>query len=173
MRIIAHYPSSIYHITMTSSFDFEVYDSINDLTAADAALLQKAKNVTKDAYAPYSNFHVGAAAILTNGETVCGTNQENASYPVGICSERTLLSVAASLYPNVAINTMAVTYDNKNGSSIKPASPCGICRQSLAEFENRVNQPIRLILSGLTGNVYIIPKASYLLPLSFGSDDLK
>lgn len=158
---------------MTSSFEFEVYESINDLTAADAALLQQAKNVTKDAYAPYSNFYVGAAAILANGEIVCGTNQENASYPVGICSERTLLSVASSLYPNIAINTIAITYDNKNGTSTKPASPCGICRQSLAEFETRVNQPIRLILSGLEGKIYIIPKASFLLPLGFGGDDLK
>ena len=158
---------------MISSFEYEVYESINDLTATDAALLQHAKNVTKDAYAPYSNFYVGAAAVLANGEIVCGTNQENASYPVGICSERTLLSVASSLYPNVAINTIAITYDNKNGSSIKPASPCGICRQSLAEFETRVNQPIRLILSGLEGKIYIIPKASYLLPLGFCGDDLK
>ena len=158
---------------MTASFEYEVYESINNLTAADAALLQQAKNVTKDAYAPYSNFYVGAAAILANGEIVCGTNQENASYPVGICSERTLLSVASSLYPNIAINTMAITYDNKNGTSTKPASPCGICRQSLAEFETRVNQPIRLILSGLEGKIYIIPKASYLLPLGFGGDDLK
>ena len=158
---------------MTASFEYEVYDSINDLAPSDAALLQQAKNVTKDAYAPYSNFHVGAAAVLANGETVCGTNQENASYPVGICSERTLLSVASTLYPNVAIITMAITYDNKNGSSLKPASPCGICRQSLAEFESRVGQPIRLILSGLEGNIYIIPRASYLLPLSFGSEDLK
>ncbi|MBC7652320.1 MAG: cytidine deaminase [Deinococcales bacterium] len=158
---------------MTASFEYEVYESLNDLTEADAALLQQAKNVTKDAYAPYSNFYVGAAAILANGEIVCGTNQENASYPVGICSERTLLSVASSLYPNIAINTIAITYDNKNGTSTKPASPCGICRQSLAEFETRVNQPIRLILSGLEGKIYIIPKASFLLPLGFGGDDLK
>lgn len=158
---------------MTSSFDFEVYDSINDLSADDAALLQQAKEITKIAYAPYSNFHVGAVAKLVNGEIVFGTNQENASYPVGICSERTLLSVASSLYPNVAITTMAITYDNKKGSSNKPASPCGICRQTLAEFETRVKQPMRLILSGLEGKIYIIPKASLLLPLGFGSDDLK
>ncbi len=158
---------------MTSSFEYEVYDSINDLTAADAALLQQAKDVTKDAYAPYSQFHVGAAAMLVNGEVVRGTNQENASYPVGICSERTLLSVASSLYPNVAIATMAITYDNKNGSSNKPASPCGICRQTLAEFETRVHQSMRLILSGLEGKIYIIPKASLLLPLGFGGEDLK
>lgn len=158
---------------MTSSFEFEVYDSINDLTPEDAALLQQAKEITKIAYAPYSNFHVGAVAKLVNGEIVFGTNQENASYPVGICSERTLMSVASSLYPNIAIATMAITYDNKNGSSTKPATPCGICRQSLAEFETRVKQPMRLILGGFEGKVYIIPQASLLLPLSFGGDDLK
>ncbi len=158
---------------MTHSFNYEVYNSIDDLTPEDAALLKRAKEVTAIAYAPYSHFHVGAAAKLVNGQEVFGSNQENASYPVGICSERTLLSVASSLYPNVAIETMAITYDNKNGESNKPVSPCGICRQSLSEFEERVKQPMRLILSGMEGKVFIIPKASLLLPFSFGGEDLK
>src|SRR5260370_1184112 len=79
----------------------------------------------------------GSTARLVNGELITGTNQENASYPVGICAERTLLSVAGALFPGVAIDTLAVSYDNEQGSSDRPISPCGICRQSLQEFEQR------------------------------------
>ena len=155
------------------NFSFEVYDSADELPGEDALLVREARHITGNAYAPYSNFHVGAVARLSNGKTVTGTNQENAAYPVGICAERVLLSTASSLFPNVAINTIAISYDNKNGKSDHPISPCGICRQTLLEFEERVKQPIRLILSGLEGKIYIIQKASQLLPLSFGGEDLK
>jgi len=155
------------------NFSFEVYQSIDELPAADAALVSQARKVTANAYAPYSHFNVGAVAHLKNGQTVTGTNQENAAYPVGICAERVLLSSAATLFPNMAIDTMAISYDNKNGKSNHPISPCGICRQTLMEYEERVKQPIRLILSGLEGKIYIIKKASQLLPLSFGGNDLK
>ena len=154
-------------------FEYDVFNSIEDLNEKDAWLLNEAREVTANAYAPYSNFHVGAVAKLTNGEIVAGTNQENASYPVGICAERALLSSAASLYPNIAIDTIAISYDNTRGESNRPISPCGMCRQALVEYEERVKQPIRLILSGLDGKVFIIEKANALLPLSFGSVDLK
>jgi cytidine deaminase len=155
------------------NFSFEVYDAVDDLLPEDALLVQQARKATGNAYAPYSHFNVGAIAQLVNGQTVTGTNQENAAYPVGICAERVLLSSAATLFPNVAIKTLAISYDNKNGKSNHPISPCGICRQTLLEYEERVKQPIRLILSGLVGKIYIISKASQLLPLSFGGDDLK
>ena len=82
---------------------YQVYDDINELSEKDAWLLNEARAVTEQAYAPYSNFHVGAVAMLENGEVVTGTNQENASYPVGICAERVLLGNAATLYPQVKI----------------------------------------------------------------------
>jgi cytidine deaminase len=154
-------------------FSYDVYHSITELNEQDAWLLNEAREVTAAAYAPYSNFNVGAVAKLANGEIVAGTNQENASYPVGICAERVLLGSAASLYPNIAIDTMAISYDNTRGASGHPISPCGMCRQSLVEYEERVKQPIRLILSGLDGKVIIVEKANLLLPLSFGSIDLK
>jgi cytidine deaminase len=154
-------------------FSYEVYDSIADLNEPDALLLNEARKTTAAAYAPYSNFNVGAVAKLINGEIVKGTNQENASYPVGICAERSLLSSAASLFPNTAIHTMAISYDNTKGISNRPISPCGMCRQALVEYEERVKQPIRLILSGQDGKVFIIKTANALLPLSFGSVDLK
>lgn len=154
-------------------FEFEEYESAAQLGSEDAALLLTAKNITENAYAPYSNFLVGAATKLSNGNIITGTNQENASYPVGICAERVLLSTVSSLFPGAVIDTIAISYNNLNGQSNHPASPCGLCRQSLREYETRVNSSIRLILSGLTGKVYIIPKASLLLPLGFTGDDMK
>ncbi|MEO7266343.1 MAG: cytidine deaminase, partial [Ferruginibacter sp.] len=99
--------------------------------------------------------------------------QENASYPVGICAERVLLSSASMLHTNVPIDTIAISYHNLNGESSHPVSPCGMCRQALKEYEDRTNQPIRLILTGMNGKVIVLEKASQLLPLSFGSDDMK
>ncbi len=153
-------------------FPYEVYASIDDLNKEDAWLLQHAKDISKAAYAPYSKFFVGAAARLLNGEIVKGTNQENASYPVGICAERVLLSAAATLHPNIPIESMAISYRSNAVKSDHPIAPCGICRQSLHEYEQRVHNPIRLILGGMDGKVIVIEKASMLLPLSFGSGDL-
>lgn len=153
-------------------FQFKVYNSSSDLTVDDKNLLEAARSITAKAYAPYSNFNVGAIAICSNGETVTGTNQENASYPVGICAERVLLSSASMVQTNIPINTIAISYRNKNGESNHPVSPCGMCRQSLVEYEDRMGKPIRLILSGMEGKVYIVEKASHLLPLSFGSKDM-
>ena len=151
----------------------QVFNSIDELSTADAALVTNARTVTDTAYAPYSNFLVGAAAMMQNGQVLTGTNQENASYPVGICAERVLIGNAATILPHVPINTMAISYKNLGGESAKPISPCGMCRQVLAEYEVRVKQPIRLILSGQTGQIFIIEKAAQLLPLTFTPDDLK
>ena len=154
-------------------FEFEVYNSIKDLQEADQQLLQQARDIAETAYAPYSNFFVGAAAQMENGKVITGTNQENASYPVTLCAERSLLATAATIYPKMIMNTMAISYHNNNGNSEHPISPCGMCRQSLLEYEGRLQHPIRLILGGLEGKVYIIKKASMLLPLSFTSEDMK
>lgn len=154
-------------------FSLELYDSINELNQADSFLLSEARSVTQFAYAPYSHFQVGAVARLTNGETVTGTNQENASYPAGICAERVLLSVAATQFPGIGIETIAIAYHNLKGNSDHPVSPCGICRQSFAEFQQRTKSIIRVILSGMEGKVQVIDNAAHLLPLVFGADDLK
>lgn len=155
------------------TFNFKIYESIDELNKEDADLLSEARRVTKFAYAPYSNFRVGAAAALVNGEKVTGTNQENASFPAGICAERTLLSTASSLFPGIGIDTIAISYNNINGKSDSPVSPCGICRQSFVEFQQRTQYPIRIILSGLDGKVQLIENAANLLPLGFSSDDLQ
>ncbi len=155
------------------SFEFEVYISINELREEDAWLLNEAKEVARNAYAPYSHFHVGAVARLQNGEIVAGNNQENASFPAGLCAERVLLSSIVSFYPNVPVETIAISYINSKGQSDHPISPCGICRQSLLEFESRLNHSIRLILGGLEGEVFVIPGVKMLLPLSFTAEDMK
>ena len=154
------------------AFSFEVYGSAEELNRDDAALLRQARESTKKAYAPYSRFRVGAAARLLNGEIVTGANQENAAFPAGLCAEGVLLATASSLYPGMAIDTLAVSYDNERGPSNRPISPCGICRQSLQEFEQRTGRPVRLIMSGMEGKVFIIPQASLLLPLAFSADEL-
>ncbi len=159
--------------TVEHNFTYREYESVNDMPPEDATLVTAARAITANAYAPYSSFLVGAVALLNNGETVSGTNQENASYPVTICAERVLLSVASTLYPNTGIQTIAISYHNLKGNSSKPISPCGMCRQSLSEYETRLGQPIRLILSGQSGKVYVIDAASQLLPLSFGGKDME
>lgn len=154
-------------------FSYDEYNSAQELTVSDAALLKMARDVTVNAYAPYSHFRVGAAARLVNGEIVTGTNQENASFPAGICAERTLLSAAASLFPGVAVEVLAISYFNENGASNTPISPCGICRQSLQEMEQRTGRPIRLILGGHEGKVFVIPEAGQLLPFAFTGEELQ
>ncbi len=153
-------------------FSYKVYDNIDELPEEQRSLLKKAQEVSGHAYAPYSNFHVGAVAILSNGEIVTGTNQENASYPVGLCAERVLLASASSQFPNVPIDIIAVSYKGKTQKNDHPVSPCGVCRQSLQEFESRVNHPVQLILGGMTGEVYVIDSASKLLPLAFTNEEL-
>ena len=154
------------------TFTYEVYDSIEELNEQDAFLLKEAQEATKKSYAPYSRFRVGTVARLKNGALVTGANQENASYPVGICAERVLLSAAAILYPNEPIESMAITYEGDGVESDHPISPCGICRQSLQEFEQRTQHPVRLILGGKAGKIFVIPAASKLLPFGFTADEL-
>ena len=157
------------------NFSFKVFESVDELIEDDAQLLHEARNATNNAYAPYSNFFVGAVAKLQNGIVVSGANQENASFPVGICAERVLLSAVSSQHPHIAIETIAISYDNRNieTASDKPISPCGICRQTLLEYEQRQGQSIRLILAGMEGEVYVIEKAGMLLPLSFKKENMK
>lgn len=166
----------ILKLTMKESkfeFNYNVFESIDELPADQKQLLLEARNVTENAYAPYSNFQVGAVAKLANGETVSGSNQENASFPAGLCAERVLIASASTQFPNIPIETMAISYKSENVKSDHPISPCGICRQTLQEYEGRVDHPVKLILGGMTGPVYVIDSASRLLPLAFTSEELR
>ncbi|HEV7333535.1 MAG TPA: cytidine deaminase [Flavisolibacter sp.] len=154
-------------------FNYKVYENIAELPEEQQWLLNEAREVSANAYAPYSNFQVGAVAKMANGEIVAGSNQENASFPVGLCAERVLLASISSLFPRIPIETIAISYRSENHKSDHPISPCGICRQSLQEFESRVNHPVQLILGGMEGPVYVIDSASRLLPLAFTSEELR
>jgi cytidine deaminase len=156
----------------TFQFNYDVYASLADLGPADRLLLGKATEVIGNAYAPYSNFKVAAAASLSNGEIVTGTNQENAAFPAGLCAERIVLGTVGSAWPKEILQTMAITYYSEKGENEFPISPCGICRQSMQEYETRMNSPIRLILSGSNGKIFVIESAAMLLPLSFGRHSL-
>lgn len=158
-----------------SAFSYEVYSSIKELNTADAALLNAARKATINASAIYSNFNVGAAAKLKGEkEFMIGSNHENASYPVSICAERSLLAAVASRFGKKIIETMAISYVNKNKGkkSDVPISPCGMCRQALLQHEVNTKNPVRLILSGKSGKVYIIKEAKSLLPLQFDGSAL-
>jgi len=158
----------------TISFSYGIIESGELLPEPELQLLRKAQEVARNAYAPYSQFFVGAAILLEDGKIVTGTNQENASSPAGLCAERVALAAAASLHPRILLHTIAIThFNNRTGKSEQPISPCGICRQSLLECEINQQQSIRLILGTLSGEVLIISSVKSLLPLSFSGASLK
>lgn len=146
-------------------------DSLAELTSDDAYLVAKAREVSNNAWAPYSGFFVGAAVLLENGEIVIGNNQENAAYPSGLCAERVALFAANATYPESAVEAIAISAHNRSGLVPEAVKPCGSCRQAILESEIRFEQPIRLILDGAE-KIYIIEGIRNLLPLSFGKSDL-
>lgn len=152
---------------LTIVTEFEVYNSAKDLDKKDAELLLTAQKMVKTAYAPYSEFQVGAAILMENGKIVTGNNQENAAYPSGLCAERVAIFYAGAQYPNMAVKTIAVAVKSKNVVIKEPVSPCGACRQTIAEYENKSGKPIRIIMSGEKGQIYIAKSIESLLPLMF------
>ena len=154
-------------------FEYDLLDDSNQLSLEDQALLEAAKKATQTAYAPYSNFKVGAAARLSSNAIIIGSNQESTSFPVGICAERTLLNSVGSQFPQEKIQTIAISYEPVGKPSVEPISPCGMCRQSLLDFENRYQSPIKIILAGKTGPIMVVAAAKNLLPFGFDGAILK
>jgi cytidine deaminase len=148
-------------------FTYKIYDSFAELNDDDKILLRSAQEAASIAYAPYSDFHVGAAAKLVNGEIIKGGNQENASFPAGLCAEGVVMAVAASQFPRVPIETMAISYHSSRAESDHPIAPCGICRQSLEEFAAKTGASVRLLMGGMGGRIIEVENASSLLPLAF------
>lgn len=157
----------------TIQTEFTSYPSPEELPEGDRKLLALAKNALENSYSPYSNFKVGAAVLLQNGEMLGGSNYENASYPLCICAEQTVLTTAANLFPNVPVLALAVTVRNPRQVIDRPGPPCGGCRQVICETEVKNHQPIRVILQGETGPVFIFEKGLDLLPLAFDQTYLK
>ena len=148
----------------------DVYATAKQLPTDEQTLLQHANHIMHAAYAPYSHFKVGAAVLLENGKVVTGNNQENAAYPSGMCAERVAIFYAGSQYPDVAIKTIAVTCE---AEAEQPVTPCGACRQAIAEYEQRHNKKIKLIMATPTGKVFCTSGIETLLPFMFSSKYLK
>lgn len=139
---------------------------IEELSAEEQNLVNKAKEATKSAYAPYSKFYVGASVLLENGTIVTGNNQENGAYPSGLCAERVALFYANAQYPNLAVKAIAVAVET-NGEEIKQlVAPCGACRQVILESEMRYKQPIRILMSSQS-SINVVESIKDLLPLYF------
>lgn len=148
------------------SFEYSVYTSLNELSATDQKLLYAAVEVSKSAYAPYSNFHVGAAVALDNGEMVLGSNQENGAYPSGLCAERVALFAASANFPNMEMNTIAI-YAAQSEESDDQISPCGACRQVMSEYEQKQSKPLRVLLMNGNGKIWEIDSCDFFLPFAF------
>lgn len=152
-------------ISITSSFI--VYDSLQELSKEIQDLMNDAIEVRKKAYAPYSQFRVGAALLLDNGKTVIGSNQENAAYPSGLCAERVAIYHAGSVYPEAKILKIAITAASDTNQTTAPIPPCGSCRQSIAEYEIKQDTPIEIYFMGEIGQVYKSASLKNLLPFMF------
>jgi cytidine deaminase len=146
--------------------------TFEELSVDEQTLISKAKEETKKSYAPYSKFNVGAAVLLENGEIICGSNQENAAYPSGLCAERVAVFYANAKFPHVPVKAIAITAFTNGEFIDAPISPCGSCRQVLLETESRFNQDITCYLYGINQTT-IIHKMRDMLPFAFNSDSLK
>lgn len=156
------------------SIETEIYEtgSLADLSTEDQELIEAAIKAASSAWSPYSGFSVGAAVRLSDGTIVQGCNIENAAFPSGICAEHNALSSASAAFPGVAPSAMAITALKEGLQVPQPVSPCGKCRQIIAEEESRHSKPVRIIMAGST-RITIINRGSDLLPLLFSHKDLK
>jgi cytidine deaminase len=152
---------------------FIEFSSLEELTNDDRGLVEEARKSADSAYAPYSRFNVGAAVMLENGKIMLGNNQENASYPIGLCAERVAVFAAAANYPGIKIKAIAISAMSNQFLIDKPVTPCGACRQAIAEYEHRYQHPIRLIMAGESGKVLVADSIKHFLPYQFNGDDLK
>jgi cytidine deaminase len=158
--------------TRKISIEFEEYNRIDDTDPETSNLIIKARDATKTAYAPYSLFKVGAAIRLNSGMIITGSNQENIAYPSGLCAERVALFSAAAQYPETSVESIAVTASHDFNENDEVFSPCGACRQVMAEFEQRSGKEISIIIDSPDGKVRVFKGVKQLLPFSFNSPGL-
>ena len=144
------------------------YETIDGLEAEDKALALAAIEAMKSAYAPYSGFNVGAAVMFEDGEIIKGSNQENAAYPSGLCAERTALFYASASRPDKAMKAIAIVAGQNGDICSNPATPCGACRQVMAQYQTKSGRPMRVLLVG-ADKIWRFEKVDDLLPLIFDS----
>ncbi|MBP5380376.1 MAG: cytidine deaminase [Bacteroidaceae bacterium] len=143
----------------------------NELNEADRELIEAAKRATNQSYSPYSHFSVGAALRLKNGVVVTGSNQENASFPLGLCAERTAIFHAQHEYPDQPIAALAIAACSQGRFFSKPIPPCGACRQVMLEVEDRYKQPMRILLYATAGT-HVVGSVKDILPFQFVGDSM-
>ena len=158
--------------TNNISFSYREYENPEELDTDDRELILAAQESAINAYAPYSGFRVGAAVRLESRTIVRGANVENAAFPSGICAERSAISNSVSNYHNDKPTAIAIAAMTEYGLNDEPVSPCGNCRQVIAEEEARSGNEIRIIMAGKTKTI-IIESIKYLLPLQFNNENLK
>ncbi len=146
----------------------KIFDSRKELSQPILELVTTAERALEDAYAPYSNFYVGAAVLLDNGIIIKGSNFENASYPLCLCAERVALGSVHSQYPGATVKAIAVTAKNPKQPVTEPVAPCGACRQVLLEYEQKQGSPLQVIMFGESGKVIVCEASKQLLPMAFG-----
>ena len=147
---------------------FKEYESLDQLEAGDRTLAEAAIEATGQSYAPYSNFNVGAAVLFEDGVIIKGANQENAAYPSGLCAERTALFYASSSRPDKAMTGIAIAAGQNGKLCADPATPCGACRQVMAQYQTKGGVPMKVILVG-SEKIWVFDKVDDLLPLIFNS----
>lgn len=157
---------------VTISAELDVFDSVQDLPEDVQELMREAIEAREKSYSPYSKFRVGAAVQLETGEVITGSNQENASYPAGLCAERTAIFYAGAKYPKVKIERMALSARSLNHLVETPTPPCGSCRQAIAEYEVKQQKAIEIYFMGEKGKVVKAYSVSDLLPLIFDNSYL-
>jgi cytidine deaminase len=153
--------------------NFTILQSPEDLDEESKLLMEKANDTLQYAYAPYSNFQVATAVLLTDGTVVTGTNQENAAYPSGMCAERVALFTVASQHPGKKIKKLLVLARLASESRLAPATSCGPCRQVMLEFEQRQHQPFEVIMQSQQHEWIKAPSAESLLPFCFSNESLQ
>lgn len=157
---------------ITSSASISIFENVDELPIEIKSLMEKAVEIRKKAYAPYSKFRVGAALSLDNGIVVLGSNQENAAYPSGLCAERVAIYQAGALYPEAKILQIAISATSDEYVLKTPVPPCGSCRQSISEYEVKQETSIEIYFMGGEGEVYKSDSIANLLPFSFGKSFL-
>lgn len=146
---------------------YQELESRNELGIEDQKLLSLAEDAREKAYSPYSGFKVGAAVKLANGEVFTGNNQENSSFPAGICAERTALFAAKAKHPDEDVESVVITASGSDYVQENPVTPCGICRQVFSEYEYKQDKAFRIVLASVKGKIFTYDSASHLLPFSF------
>lgn len=152
---------------------YSIFQNPEELPEKDLVLLQRAEKALTGSYSPYSDFRVGAAVLLANGEIVEGANQENAAYPSGLCAERVALFYASAKYENIPVVALAITARSTRFEVTRPVPPCGSCCQVMAETESRFGEQIRVILRGESGPAFVVEGINNLLPFMFHPEMLK